>query len=165
MGLSRGGRASSLSIHLQVQLKRFSLGLCPQRWYASPSKCKHKHKARLRLTERGLTLPSSGRAYGTPLKSNVRPRFKPHTSHASRLKHHPGRPAVHCAGCACARNTDFRRRSEFCASAQARGRSPFRLSTLRRLQHGRIGSYQRRYKSSSKHPTSPIEALCFQSAS
>src|SRR5205085_11649487 len=72
MGLSRGGLASSLSIHLQLQFKRRSFGLCLQRWYASPSKC--KHKARLRLTERGLTIPSSGRAFGTPLKSNVRRR-------------------------------------------------------------------------------------------
>ena len=70
MGVSRGGLASSRRIHLQVQLKRRSCGLCLQRWYASPS----KFKARLRLTERGLTLPSSGRAFGTPLKSNVRPR-------------------------------------------------------------------------------------------
>jgi len=30
-----------------------------------------KYKARLRLRERGLTLPSSGPAYGRPLKSNV----------------------------------------------------------------------------------------------
>jgi len=68
VGVSHGGLASSLSIHLQVQLKRRSCSLCLQRWYASPS----KFKARLRLTERGLTLPSSGRAFGTPLKSNVR---------------------------------------------------------------------------------------------
>ena len=32
---------------------------------------------------RGLTLPSSGPAYGGPLKSNVRPRFKPHGPHLS----------------------------------------------------------------------------------
>jgi hypothetical protein len=70
--LSRGGLASSRSINLQVQLKHRSFGLCLQRWYASASKCKHKHNAR-RLSERGLTLPSSGRAFGTPLKSNVRP--------------------------------------------------------------------------------------------
>src|SRR6266568_579781 len=74
MGVSRGGLASSRSIHLQVQIKRRSFGLCLQRWYASPSKCKHKYKARLWLTERGLTLPSSGPAYGGPLKSNVRRR-------------------------------------------------------------------------------------------
>ena len=36
----------------------------------------HKYKARLRLTERGLTLPSSGPAYGGPLKSNVRPQLQ-----------------------------------------------------------------------------------------
>jgi hypothetical protein len=80
MGLSRGGLASSLSIHLQPQFKRRSFGFRLQRWYASASKCKHKHKhkARLWLSERGLTLPSSGPAYGRPLKSNVRPRKKPH---------------------------------------------------------------------------------------
>jgi hypothetical protein len=70
MSVGRRGLASSLSINLQVQLKRRSCGLCLQRWYASPS----KSKARLQLTERGLTLPSSGPAYGSPLKSNVRRR-------------------------------------------------------------------------------------------
>jgi hypothetical protein len=51
-------------IYPQVQFHR-QLGIWRiQRWYASPSKT----KARLRLHERGLTLPSSGRAFGTPLK-------------------------------------------------------------------------------------------------
>ena len=50
-----------------VQLPGRSSSLRLQR-YASPS----KYKAGLPLQERGLTLPSSGRAYGTPLKSNVR---------------------------------------------------------------------------------------------
>ena len=58
---------------LSVSIYRFSssvarAALYLQRWYASP----FKYKARLRLHERGLTLPSSGRAFGTPLKSNVR---------------------------------------------------------------------------------------------
>jgi len=74
MSVSRQGLASSLGINLQVRLKRSWDSLHVQRWYASPS----KYKARLRLTERGLTLPSSGPAYGGPLKSNVRPRQKPH---------------------------------------------------------------------------------------
>ena len=39
-----------------------------QPWYASPS----KFKARLPPRERGLTLPSSGPAFGGPLTSNVR---------------------------------------------------------------------------------------------
>jgi hypothetical protein len=55
-------------INPQVQFERQSGSLRFQRWYASPS----KYKARLRLHERGLTLPSSGPAFGTPLKSNVR---------------------------------------------------------------------------------------------
>jgi len=67
MRVSRGGLASSRRINLQVQLKRRRCSLHAQRWYASPS----KFKARLRLIERGLTLPSSGPAYGRPLKSNV----------------------------------------------------------------------------------------------
>ena len=50
-----------------VQLSGRSCSLCLQRWYASPS----EFKARLPLQERGLTLPSSGPAYGGPLKSNV----------------------------------------------------------------------------------------------
>jgi len=112
-----------------------------------------------------LTLPSSGPAYGSPLKSNVRPRFNPHPSHASGLKHHPGSTsAVRCAGCACARNTGCRRRFEFCASAQGRSRGRFRLSALRRPSHGRVSSYQRRYTAPSKHPTSSIEVPSFQSA-
>jgi len=81
---------------------------------------KSRHpKQRGKLPSSRLTLPSSGPAYGGPLKSNVRPRFKPHASHASCLKLHPGSTsAVRCAGCACARNTGCRRRFEFCASAQ-----------------------------------------------
>ena len=55
---------------LQVQFKLRSGSLRIQRWYASAS----KYKARLRIHERGLTLPSSGPAYGRPHKSNVRPR-------------------------------------------------------------------------------------------
>jgi hypothetical protein len=61
--------AHSCGTHLQAPFKRRSASLRFQRWYASPC----KFKARLRLHERGLTLPSSGRAFGTPLKSNVRP--------------------------------------------------------------------------------------------
>jgi hypothetical protein len=76
-GVNRRVLAFSRSINLQVRLKRRSCGLRLQPWYASPSKC----KARLRLHERGLTLPSSGRAFGTPLKSNVRRR----TSNTSKL--------------------------------------------------------------------------------
>jgi len=79
-----GSLAFSLSINLQVQLKRRWYGLCLQRWYASPS----KSKSRLRLTERGLTLPSSGRAFGTPLKSNVR-------FHELALKREPCAIAAH----------------------------------------------------------------------
>ena len=55
-------------INPQAQFECQSGSLCLPRWYAPPS----KYKARLRLLERGLTLPSSGRAFGTPLKSNVR---------------------------------------------------------------------------------------------
>ena len=65
--VGRKGLAYSRGTNLQVQFRRRSCSFRIQRWYASPSKC----KARLRLTERGLTLPSSGRAFGTPLKSNV----------------------------------------------------------------------------------------------
>jgi len=39
---------------------------------SSPMQWKHRYEANSRLTERGLTLPSSGPAYGGPLKSNVR---------------------------------------------------------------------------------------------
>ena len=56
---------------LQVQFKLRSGSLRIQRWYASAP----KYKARLRVHERGLTLPSSGPAYGRPLKSNVRRRL------------------------------------------------------------------------------------------
>ena len=66
----------SCSPKVQGHFKRRPCSSHSQPWYASPSKC--KHKARWRLTERGLTLPSSGPAYGGPLKSNVRPRKKPH---------------------------------------------------------------------------------------
>ena len=52
----------------QVQFECQSCSLRFQRWYASPS----KYKARLPPQERGLTLPSSGPAFGRPLKSNVR---------------------------------------------------------------------------------------------
>ena len=58
----------SRAINPQAQFECHSGSLRLQRWYASPS----KYKARLRLLERGLTLPSSGPAYGRPLKSNVR---------------------------------------------------------------------------------------------
>src|SRR6266568_1680648 len=70
-------------------------------------------RQRGRLSSSRLTLPSSGPAYGGPLKSNVRPRFKPHASHASCLKRHPETTsAVRCAGRALARNTGCRRRFE-----------------------------------------------------
>jgi len=72
---------SSRVIYPQVQFQR-QLGIWRiQRWYASPSKT----KARFRLHERGLTLPSSGPAYGRPLKSNVRPAMKSQTIALVRL--------------------------------------------------------------------------------
>jgi len=58
----------------KVQFKLRSRSLRIQRWYASAP----EYKARLRIHERGLTLPSSGPAYGGPFKSNVRPRQNPH---------------------------------------------------------------------------------------
>ena len=57
-----------------VQLSGRSCSFRIQRWYASPS----KYKARLPPHERGLTLPSSGPAYGGPLKSNVRAHARTH---------------------------------------------------------------------------------------
>jgi len=65
-------RASRLPnvVYPRVQFECRSGSFRFQRWYASPS----KYKARLSLHERGLTIPSSGRAFGTPLKSNVRHR-------------------------------------------------------------------------------------------
>ena len=51
-----------------VRLSGCSCSLRLQRWYALPS----KYKAKLPPQERGLTPPSSGPAYGRPLKSNVR---------------------------------------------------------------------------------------------
>jgi len=60
-----------------------------------------------------LTLPSSGRAFGTPLKSNVRPRFR---------LHHEGTTAVRCAARTSTRNTGCRRRFE--VGASGRGRKP-----------------------------------------
>jgi len=65
---SRESLVFSRVIYPQAQFECQSGSLRLQRWYAPPSKC----KAGLRLLERGLTLPSSGRAFGTPLKSNVR---------------------------------------------------------------------------------------------
>ena len=65
--IDRNSLASSLSSHPRLQFKHSFSSLRFQRWYASPS----KYKARLRLQERGLTLPSSGPAFGSPLKSNV----------------------------------------------------------------------------------------------
>jgi len=56
----------------EVQLSGRSFTLRFQRWYASPS----KYKAKLPPQERGLTLPSSGPAFGRPLKSNVRAHMK-----------------------------------------------------------------------------------------
>ena len=53
----------------QAQLNQ----LKARRWYASA----YEYKARLQLTERGLTLPSSGPAFGRPLKSNVRAQKMP----------------------------------------------------------------------------------------
>ena len=72
---SRSGSSDpthSLSQKLQGQAlsMRLALAVPCQRWHASPSKRKYKHKARLQFTERGLTLPSSGPAFGSPLKSN-----------------------------------------------------------------------------------------------
>ena len=58
-----------------------------------------------------LTLPSSGCAFGTPLKSNVRPRFK---------LHHESTSAVRCAARALARNAGCRRRFEVGASGRGR---------------------------------------------
>src|SRR6266568_3850401 len=68
---------------LQAQFKRQSASSRFRRWYASPC----KFKARLRFHERGLTLPSSGPAYGGPLKSNVRPRKTPHHESAFIVHH------------------------------------------------------------------------------
>ncbi len=57
-----------------------------QRWYASP----FKYKARSRLGERGLTLPSSGPAFGGPLKSNVRsPNTPPSIQGAAKTARNP----------------------------------------------------------------------------
>jgi len=50
------------------------------------------------LSSSRLTLPSSGPAYGGPLKSNVRPRFK---------LHHESTSAVRFATCALARKKKF----------------------------------------------------------
>ena len=62
-------RASPFSRYQSTGAVRASVGqLALQRWYASPP----EYEARLRLRERGLTLPSSGLAFGQPLKSNVR---------------------------------------------------------------------------------------------
>jgi hypothetical protein len=76
--LSRGQAAAIPRIH---RPQPWRSGFFSQNPSASPSKC--KHKARLRLHERGLTLPSSGPAYGSPLKSNVRRRKTP-CSHSLR---------------------------------------------------------------------------------
>jgi len=56
---------SNRQLHFKLQSGRFRI----QPWYALPSKSKPRL---LPLPERGLTLPSSGHAYGMPLKSNVR---------------------------------------------------------------------------------------------
>src|SRR6266568_5188693 len=97
VSVSRGGLASSLGIQLQVQLKRRSCGFVPPALVCFAI----KYKARLRLHERGLTLPSSGPAYGGPLKSNVRPRKKPH---------HESTFVVRFTARAAARNSGCRRR-------------------------------------------------------
>ena len=72
--INSAGLAPCRRAKRQDQHKHQSGSLRALRWYASPFKC----KARLRLRERGLTIPSSGPAYGGPLKSNVRrPREMP----------------------------------------------------------------------------------------
>jgi len=60
---------------------------------------------------RRLTLPSSGPAFGRPLKSNVRPRFK---------LHHEITCAIHCTSRAFVRGAGCRRRFEVGASGQGR---------------------------------------------
>ena len=92
---------------------------------------------------RGLTLPSSGPAYGRPLKSNVRPRTKPD---------HGSRSAARYAARAIAQNKACRRRFEFCALAQGCGQDRRGLSVIRRPAHGRIASKAREF-------TAPVQAF------
>jgi hypothetical protein len=66
------------NLQLRVYFKPQSGASSSQPWYASPS----NFKATLPHRERGLTLPSSGPAYGGPLKSNVRP----HKNHLRNTK-------------------------------------------------------------------------------
>ena len=70
--LRTAGPARSRSTKAPCQFSRRPFGPRCQRWYASAC----KHKAWVRLVERGLTLPSRGQlpAYGLqlPLMSNVR---------------------------------------------------------------------------------------------
>ena len=79
------GPAHTRSAKSRGQFGRRPCGPRRQRWYASPSKCKHnyksksefKPKAKSVLAGRGLTLRSSGQPPGyrrLPLNSNVRPR-------------------------------------------------------------------------------------------
>ena len=91
----------------------------------------------------GLTLPSSGPAYGRPLKSNVRPRTKPD---------HGSRSAARYAARAIAQNKGCRRAFEVGASSQACSRGRRGLSVLRRPAHGRISSKARRLSASVQAP-------------
>ena len=74
----------------------------------------------------GLTIPSSGRAYGTPLKSNVRPRFR---------LHHESPSAVRCATHGFVQNTGSRGHFEIGAlSIRRAARAVARVTGC----HGRI---------------------------
>ena len=83
------------------------------------------------LAQCGLTLPSSGPAFGSPLKSNVRPRKE--TDHASVA-------ALRCLARAFAQDTNRRRRFGRAASCQGLTQSGLRLSALRQPAHGHIRS-------------------------
>ena len=91
----------------------------------------------------GLTLPSSGPAYGRPLKSNVRPRTKPD---------HGSRSAARYAARALAQDKGCRRRFEVGASSPASSQGRLGLSVLRRPAHGRISSKARRFSAPVQAP-------------
>ena len=91
---SGDGQAPRRKTNRQAQHRYPSGSLRTQRWHASPSKSKEA----LRFTERGLTLPSSGPAFGGPLKSNVRrhetasARPLSYTSRTTTTEHHEPHP-------------------------------------------------------------------------
>jgi len=93
--------------------------------------------------QRCLTLPSSGPAYGRPLKSNVRLRTKPD---------HGSRSAARYAARAPAQNNGCRRRVEFGGSFEGCSRGRRELSVLRRPAHGCISSKARRSSASVQAP-------------